>query len=93
MTDPESREFRVLPDMVGRLRRRGAAIVADNATVVADVRLGKDVNVWFGVTIRGDDAPIEIGDCSGATESETRGDGERVYPPGGCGYRTGAAIG
>ncbi|GAB4143852.1 MAG: gamma carbonic anhydrase family protein [Planctomycetota bacterium] len=47
--------------MPGRLVRRGEALVADNAVVVADVRLGKDVSVWFGVTIRGDDAPIEIG--------------------------------
>lgn len=60
--DPQAREFRVYPDMVGRLVRRGDAMVADNATVVGDVRLGKDVGVWFGVTIRGDDAWIEIGD-------------------------------
>jgi carbonic anhydrase/acetyltransferase-like protein (isoleucine patch superfamily) len=26
------------------------------------VRLGRDANVWFGVTIRGDDSWIEIGD-------------------------------
>ena len=60
--NPEQREFLVHPDMVGRLRRRGAAMVADNAAVVGDVRLGKDVGIWFGVTIRGDDSWIEIGD-------------------------------
>ncbi len=59
---PEEREFLVFPDMIGRLRRRGAAMVADNAVVVGDARLGRDVNVWFGVTIRADDAAIEIGD-------------------------------
>lgn len=59
---PDSREFRIYPDMPGRFRRRGAAMIADNATVVGDVRLGKDVGVWFGVTIRGDDASITIGD-------------------------------
>ncbi|MBX3461970.1 MAG: gamma carbonic anhydrase family protein [Planctomycetes bacterium] len=48
--------------MIGRLRRRGAAMVADNAAVVGDVRLGRDVGIWFGVTIRGDDSWIEIGD-------------------------------
>ena len=58
----DGREFAVYPDMVGRLRRRGAAMVADNAVVVGDVRLGRDVSVWFGVTIRGDDSAIEIGD-------------------------------
>ena len=59
---PEPREFRVYPDMVGRMKRRGDAMVADNATVVGDVRLGQDVGIWFGVTIRGDDASITIGD-------------------------------
>ncbi len=60
--DPAARQFLVHPDMVGRLRRRGSAMVADNATVVGDVRLGKDVGIWFGVTIRGDDSWIQIGD-------------------------------
>lgn len=56
------REFQVSPDMVGRLKRRGEAMVADNAVVIGDVRLGKDVGIWFGVTIRGDDSWIQIGD-------------------------------
>ncbi len=56
------REFRVWPDMVGRVRRVGGALIADNAAVMGDVLLGRDVSVWFGVTIRGDDARIEIGD-------------------------------
>lgn len=59
--NPAERQFLVHPDMVGRLRRRGAALVADNATVVGDVRLGRDANVWFGVTLRGDDSWIEVG--------------------------------
>lgn len=59
--NPEQRRFLVHPDMVGRLRRRGAAMVADNAVVVGDVRLGADANVWFGVTLRGDDSWIEVG--------------------------------
>ncbi len=57
----ESREFRVYPDMVGRLVRRGGAMIADNAIVVGDVHLSEDVGIWFGVTIRGDDAAIHIG--------------------------------
>jgi carbonic anhydrase/acetyltransferase-like protein (isoleucine patch superfamily) len=64
LPDPASREFRVFPDMVGRIVRRGEAMVADNAVVVGDVRLGRDVSIWFGVTIRGDDSWIEIGDES-----------------------------
>lgn len=59
------REFKITPDMVGRMRRvGGGAIIADNAVVIGDVRLGKDVNVWFGVTIRGDDSWIEIGEAT-----------------------------
>ena len=60
--NPELRQFTVHPDMVGRLKRRGGAMVADNAIVVGDVRLGNDVGIWFGVTMRGDDSWIEIGD-------------------------------
>jgi len=39
----------------------GGAIVAHNAVVTGDVQLAQDVSVWFGVTIRGDDASIQIG--------------------------------
>ncbi len=39
----------------------GKAYVADTATVTARVALGEDVNIWYGVAIRGDDAPIAIG--------------------------------
>ena len=60
----DHREFIVHPDMVGRLARVGDAMIADNATVVGDVRLAKDVNVWFGVTMRGDDAWIEVGEAT-----------------------------
>ncbi len=44
-----------------RLHPVGGAYIADTATVTADVTLGADVNVWYGVAIRGDDAPITIG--------------------------------
>ena len=60
--DPHARQFQVHPDMVGRLKRVGSALIADNAAVMGDVRLGRNANVWFGVTIRGDDSFIEIGD-------------------------------
>jgi carbonic anhydrase/acetyltransferase-like protein (isoleucine patch superfamily) len=65
----EQRQFHVHPDMIGRLHRRGAALVADNAAVVGDVRLGRDVGVWFGVTTRGDDSWIEIGDESNVQDN------------------------
>jgi carbonic anhydrase/acetyltransferase-like protein (isoleucine patch superfamily) len=63
------RTFSVHPDMVGRLRRVGQAMVADNAVVLGDVRLGVDVSVWFGVTIRGDDSWIEIGEGSNVQDN------------------------
>lgn len=63
------REFAIHPDMPGRLVRRGGAMIADNAVVVGDVRLGNDVGVWFGVTIRGDDASITIGDESNVQDN------------------------
>jgi carbonic anhydrase/acetyltransferase-like protein (isoleucine patch superfamily) len=37
------------------------AWVADNATVIGDVVLGKNASVWFGVVIRGDTDRISIG--------------------------------
>ena len=67
--NPEDREFKVFPDMVGRFARRGDAMIADNATVVGDVRLGKDVGIWFGVTIRGDDSSITIGEGSNVQDN------------------------
>jgi carbonic anhydrase/acetyltransferase-like protein (isoleucine patch superfamily) len=39
----------------------GGAFVASNAIVTGDLDLGRDVNVWFGCVLRGDDAPIVIG--------------------------------
>ncbi len=34
---------------------------ADTARVTGDVRIGRDVVIWYGVSIRGDIAPIVIG--------------------------------
>lgn len=45
----------------GRWREVGGAFVAPGASVTGRVTLGPQVNVWYGVTIRGDDAPIAIG--------------------------------
>lgn len=38
--------------------------VAPTAYVIGNVQLAKDVGVWFGVTIRGDNEPINIGERS-----------------------------
>jgi carbonic anhydrase/acetyltransferase-like protein (isoleucine patch superfamily) len=63
--DPEAREFKVHPDMVGRLCRRGEAMVADNAVVVGDdswIEIGPDTNVQDNSCVHVDlDAPLRIG--------------------------------
>jgi gamma-carbonic anhydrase len=39
-----------------------SAWVAGSATVRGEVTLGEDVSVWFGAVIRGDIAPVTVGD-------------------------------
>lgn len=43
--------------------------IADDATVVGDVVLENNVNVWFKVVIRGDNEPIRIGEESNIQEA------------------------
>ena len=38
--------------------------IAPNATVVGDVILGKDVSVWYGAVLRGDNGRITVGEGS-----------------------------
>ena len=37
--------------------------IADTASVIGDCRIGADTNIWFGSVVRGDVAPIRIGEC------------------------------
>ncbi len=37
------------------------AWVADTASVIGDIDLGRDASVWFGAVLRGDNAPIRVG--------------------------------
>jgi len=43
------------------LPAEGEYWVAPDAAVIGDVRLGRDVGVWFGAVLRGDNEPIVIG--------------------------------
>lgn len=52
-----------------RLLARGGAFVASNAIVTDDVRLGRDCSVWYGVVIRGDCAPITIGELTNVQDN------------------------
>ena len=36
--------------------------IAPNATIVGDVVLGKDVNIWYGAVLRGDHGRITVGE-------------------------------
>jgi carbonic anhydrase/acetyltransferase-like protein (isoleucine patch superfamily) len=36
--------------------------IAPNATVIGDVRLGRNVSIWWNAVLRGDNDPISIGD-------------------------------
>ena len=42
----------------------GSVWVAPDANVIGNVKLGPKSSVWFGVTIRGDNDPISIGEGS-----------------------------
>jgi len=44
-----------------KIERVGNVWIAENASVTGDVTLGDGVSVWFGASIRGDDAPVTIG--------------------------------
>ena len=35
--------------------------ISETAVIIGDVKIGDNVSVWFGVVLRGDVAPIEIG--------------------------------
>jgi carbonic anhydrase/acetyltransferase-like protein (isoleucine patch superfamily) len=45
-----------------KLIRRDGYFVADNATVIGQVKIGKDSSLWYGTVVRADMAPIMIGE-------------------------------
>ncbi|MEM7625443.1 MAG: gamma carbonic anhydrase family protein [Planctomycetota bacterium] len=47
------------------------AYLADTARVAGQITLGDGVNVWYGAAIRGDVAPITIGDSSNVQDNAT----------------------
>ena len=60
-----------LYELEGKAPRRAAAgsnWIAPDATVIGDVELGRNVGIWFGVVIRGDNEPIVIGDDTNVQE-------------------------
>lgn len=47
----------------------GQYFIADSAAVIGDVRLGRDVSIWFGSVLRGDNEPIEVGEGTNVQEN------------------------
>ena len=43
--------------------------IAPNATVVADVKLAKNVNIWYGAVLRGDNGTITIAEASNVQDN------------------------
>lgn len=58
-SDAVSGELRFRPELVAP-----SAWIAPNATVCGDVYIKPEASVWFGTVIRGDSAPIRIGEGS-----------------------------
>jgi gamma-carbonic anhydrase len=46
-----------------------SAFVADNATVIGDVRLGSQTSIWYNAVVRGDVNWIRIGDQSNVQDN------------------------
>lgn len=44
------------------MRQVGTVYLAETAILTGDVTCGEDVNLWFGAVVRGDVAPITLGD-------------------------------
>lgn len=45
------------------------AYIAPTATVVGEVSLGEDVNIWYGAVLRGDSGAITVGDGSNVQDN------------------------
>ncbi len=64
MTDRDSPVGRAPGDWVANLRFDPTAWIAPGAVVTGDVRLGARSSLWFHTVLRGDTAPITVGDDS-----------------------------
>ena len=53
-----------VPDLVGENH-----FIADNATVIGNVRLKSDASVWFNCVLRGDNELIEVGERSNVQDA------------------------
>lgn len=49
--------------------------IAPNATVVGEVTLGENVNIWYGAVLRGDSGAIVVGDGTNIQDNAVLHDG------------------
>ena len=57
-----------LPDQIPVVPEDDAFWIAPDAHVIGDVTLGRDVGVWFGAVLRGDNEPIVLGEGTNVQE-------------------------
>jgi carbonic anhydrase/acetyltransferase-like protein (isoleucine patch superfamily) len=57
-----------LHDVTPTLDEPGSNWIAPDATIIGDVRLGRNVGVWFGSVLRGDNEAIVLGEDSNVQE-------------------------
>ena len=46
-----------------------STFIAENATIIGDVTIGQHASIWFGTVVRGDIAPIKIGDYTNVQDN------------------------
>lgn len=59
-----------LGDTVPELPAADQIWIAPRAHVIGRVRLGRDVGVWFGAVLQGDNELIDIGDATNIQEGD-----------------------
>jgi carbonic anhydrase/acetyltransferase-like protein (isoleucine patch superfamily) len=76
VTRPAIEEIEPMPlySIEGRrpqLPASGHFWIAPDASLIGDVRLGRDVGIWFGAVLRGDNEPIVVGARTNIQELST----------------------
>ena len=62
----------MIHEIAGRVPdTKNAAFIAWNAEITGSVRLGKDSSVWFGAVVRGDLAPVSVGNRTNVQDNAT----------------------
>ena len=69
-----------------------SAWVADNATIIGDVRLAANASVWFNAVLRGDNDPITIGEGSNIQDGSVLHTDEGVPLTLGCNITVGHMV-